>query len=189
MGWFIAFGDGIPQRRRSFGVGFGVPRPLHLTMKTCLLIALALVASQLHSAPASPDFNDIKAQVTAEYDRAVAAAEALNVEQLLARVGENDNGALIINGELILSRREVETRTRSNFAALQSIKYTVGPRRVSVLSPDCALLVVDGTVDVCTSSGTTITRRFAHSVVYVRQNGSWRVLHSHQSSMPPSPSA
>lgn len=124
---------------------------------------------------------EIKAQVVAAYDQSIAAAEALDLDSLFGALGNNDNGALIANGRMFLSRTEVIDSTRTNFQGIRALKYEVGPRRVTVLSPTAALLVTNGTLNGETVDGARFTRSFAHTVVYVRENGRWLVLHTHQS--------
>lgn len=153
-------------------------------MKHTLLAALVgcLLASQPGiAAPASPPTAEIKAQVIAAHDAALAAAESLNIDELLRGVADNNEGALIMNGRLVLTRADVAATTRANFRGITRLKYEIGPRHVTVLGPDAALLVTTGSVLFETEQGGSVRRNFAHTFVYTRDHGTWRVLHSHQS--------
>ncbi len=151
----------------------------------CFLVSAALAyGSGWAAEPAIPSSDALKAEVIAAYDASVAAAESLNLDALDQALAENNDGALIVNGRLLLSRPEVVEFTRGNFSRIAALKYAVGPRRLTLLSPTSALLVTNGTVSVETTDGRSFTRTFAHTIVYVRIDGKWRVWHSHQSNPP-----
>lgn len=155
-------------------------------MKTCPLLPLVafffaaypLLAEMPHTATSPAD---VPSQVLAAHDASVAAAEARNLPQLFAGLADNDTDAIILNGRLISTKAELMANTRQNFRGLAKVKYAFDSRHVTVLGPDAALLVVTGNVLATTDQGETFSRPFAHSLVYIRQNGAWRVLHSHQS--------
>lgn len=154
-------------------------------MKIRLLFCLAISAVaflRVHAEETAVRTDaDIKREVIATYNAAVVAAESMNVDALAAFLTDNDDGALVINGRIFQSRTQAVDITRKNFSRLRSVKYDVGPRLVKVISHDTALLVTSGSVSVQTEEGQLIAREFAQSVLYVRQNGLWRVLHSHLS--------
>jgi uncharacterized protein (TIGR02246 family) len=120
-------------------------------------------------------------QVSQAYDRMIAAAESLKLDDLFAELMETNKGALIANGRLFLTRDAVIERTRANFRGITALKYTVRERHVTMLSPTAALLVATGTNEAQISDGRKISAEFAHTVVLVLEHGRWRVLHSHQS--------
>jgi uncharacterized protein (TIGR02246 family) len=158
-------------------------------MKNRLLLWIALGsagwcfghAAEPAAANATVNTASIKAEVIATYNAAITAAESLNVDALAAFLTDNDEGSLVINGRIQLTRSDAVEATRKNFRTLKAVKYDVGTRHVTVLGPDVALLVTNGSVTVQGEEGPSFNREFAHTVVYVRQNGIWRVLHSHQS--------
>ena len=57
--------------------------------------------------------------------------------------------------------------------------------KVTVISPEAALLVSDGIVAATLEDGRVVTGRFAVSLVFVRRDGRWLVLHGHYSTPPP----
>jgi uncharacterized protein (TIGR02246 family) len=121
-------------------------------------------------------------KVSAVYDEMVAAAEALKVDALFNHVADNDQGALITNGQLFLTRTAALERTRENFRGVAQLKYHIAERRVTFLAPDAAVLVATGTSAVELEDGRRFSNAFAHTVVFVKRQGVWRVIHSHQSS-------
>jgi hypothetical protein len=159
-----------------------VPHAQYKKMKKLFLVSLALLFPTARCVAATATTAaDAKAEVIAAYHASVAAAEALEVDTLVGALAENNQGALAINGRIILTRREAIDNTRANFRGIRKIKYDLGPLHVTLLASDAALLVANGSVMVETESGQTFTRTFAHTVVYQRRDGLWQVLHSHQS--------
>jgi ketosteroid isomerase-like protein len=53
--------------------------------------------------------------------------------------------------------------------------------QVTVISSDVALLVADGTTTAMLTDGRTIESRFAVSLLFVRREGRWKLLHGHYS--------
>ena len=123
----------------------------------------------------------VEQQVAQAYDRMIAAAESLKLDELFAGLMESDTAALIVNGRLLQTRAAVMERTRRNFQGISALKYHVAGRHVTMLSPTVALLIETGTNDVQTEDGRKISGEFAHTVVLVLEAGRWRVLHTHQS--------
>ena len=150
------------------------------------LLAVGLVGALSHTADPTSDKSRaaVERAVIDRYDQMVAAAESLNVDELYRYVADTDQGALVLNGRLIRTRAEALANTRNSFNGIKAVKYQVRDRLVTVLSPTSALLVTTGTSNVETEDGRTFSRPFAHSVVFVFQDGAWRVVHSHQSTPP-----
>jgi ketosteroid isomerase-like protein len=53
--------------------------------------------------------------------------------------------------------------------------------QVTVISADLALLVANGTTTATFTSGRTVTSRFAVSLIFLRKDGQWKLLHGHYS--------
>lgn len=123
----------------------------------------------------------IEKQVLATHDAMIAAAEALDLGRLYDFVLDADTIALVVNGRLLRTKTEAEANSQDGFQGIATIKYVIAERHVTVLSPDAALLVADGTAEVAMVNGRTISAPFIQTNVLVLQDGEWRVLHTHQS--------
>lgn len=55
---------------------------------------------------------------------------------------------------------------------------------VTVISADCAVLAADGEAEASFADGTLVVAPYAQTVVFVRKDGAWKVLHAHYSSPP-----
>ncbi len=154
------------------------------TLTLLAAAGLVFVTARAADAMSAQARTAIEQAVLARFDQMVGAAESRNVEQLFADVAENDRGAVVLNGRLLRTRAEALETVRGNFRGVAAIKYQFQDRLVTVLSPTSALLVATGVTNVQTEDGRSILRPFTHSIVFVLQNGSWRVMHSHQSTAP-----
>jgi len=150
-------------------------------------MAVAVVFLIVSSSGRRLDRMDVTEQqkVLAAFDRMMAAAEALKVDDLFGHVVDNDQGALASNGQLLLTRADALERTRANFRGLAALKYRIAERHVTMLAPDAAVLVVKGASDAELADGRKFTNAFVHTIVFVQRDGAWRVIHSHQSTPAP----
>lgn len=126
----------------------------------------------------------IERSVLAAYDQMTAAAERIDTDALFQHVRDNDRGALVTSGRLLMTRGEALAETRRNFEQLSAIKYRFDKRHVTVLSADAAIVVATAISDVTTTDGRNFSAPFVQTVVMVRDNTGWKVLHTHQSSPP-----
>jgi ketosteroid isomerase-like protein len=111
----------------------------------------------------------------------VQAAESGDLDKLFGFVLENDRGAVVQDGKILVTRRQVIESTRQGMAGFKKIDYIFEQELVTVLSPSLALLVADGVTDATTRDGRIFSVRFAQSVLFQLQNGKWQVLHAHRS--------
>ncbi len=112
------------------------------------------------------------------------AAEALDPEKVFSFVLENDKGALVQNGKLLLTRKEALESTRQGFQRIRKVDYQFGQQHVTVLSPTIALVTGEGSSSATLDDGRTLDRQFAQSVLLVLKDGQWKVFHSHRSFPP-----
>jgi hypothetical protein len=110
------------------------------------------------------------------------AGEAVDADRLFSFMLETDKGSVIQNGVVMVTRQEALERVRSNLRGISRIQYRWKNRYVKVLSPEVAVLVAEGESTATTSAGDTFTTPFAQTVVFVREAGSWKAIHAHQSS-------
>jgi ketosteroid isomerase-like protein len=174
------------------GVASDHQPPDHMAKIMALFVAAGVAAVAIMVVywtyfAAAPQFNaadpGIQRAVLAAHDRMIAAAEARNPDALLSDVAPNDRGALIVDGRLLLKRDDVVKQTRDNFSRIAALKYTFQERHVTLLSPTAALLVATGRAEGRTEDGRNFGANFGHTYVLTLEQGHWRVLHSHQSSV------
>ena len=110
------------------------------------------------------------------------AGEAADAARLFDFMLETDKGSVIQNGMVMATRQEALQRVEANFRGIAGIQYRWKWERVTVLSPEVALLAAEGESTVTTTSGDAFTAPFAETVVFLLEAGTWKVIHAHQSS-------
>jgi len=154
------------------------------TMLVCVASVLGILATvnvsraQFSGDPAPPE---VRKAVLARLAEIQTAAESLNVEKVFSYVAENDQGSLVQNGRLLLTRKEALESTRLGFQGLQSLEYRFDEQRITLLSPTVALATGEGASSGMTADGRTLKTRFAQSIVFVLADGEWKVFHAHRS--------
>ena len=109
------------------------------------------------------------------------AAEKLDVDAVFDYVMDNNRGALVQNGRILLTRENAREGTREGFVGVRKVKYTIGQEHVTLLTKDLALVVSDGQSHFELDDGRLFETPFAQSVVLKRVAGVWKVLHAHRS--------
>jgi hypothetical protein len=157
------------RARKIIGAGISV-----------LAIAAMVSVSQEQSSK-RPDNGNSEKGVLKRLADIQQAAEGLDADKVFSFVLENDKGALVQNGRLMLTRTEALETTKQGFQGLQKVAYKLDPQHITILSPTIALAVGEGTSFATTKDGRTFTTPFAQSVVFVLTNSEWKVLHAHRS--------
>jgi uncharacterized protein (TIGR02246 family) len=162
---------------------------MHLRKITATIIvsvlAIIVVVNVLHCQSSKKIASaDVEKAVQARLDEIQSAAQALDPDKVFSFVLDNNDGALVQNGKLFLTREQALESTKQGFQGIQKIAYQFDKQHITLLSPTVALAVSEGLTSVTTNEGRTFNRRFAQSVVFVLTNGDWKVFHSHQSAAP-----
>lgn len=149
-----------------------------------LLVLVGVGLSQVKSRGAGHSADEEKA-VARRLAEIQDAAQSLDPEKVFSFVMENDKGALVQDGQVLLTRGEALESTRQGFKGVRKISYRFDQQQITVLSPTVALAVGEGDSAVVTNDGRSFNVRFAQSVVLVKSDGQWKVFHAHRS-FPPS---
>lgn len=150
---------------------------------TALLIITFVTASQGQSNK-NPVPADVEKAVLARLTEIQSAAQALDPDRVFSFVLENDQGSLVQNGKLFLTRKEALATTKEGFQGLRKVEYRFDKQHVALLSPTVALATGEGSSSATIEDGRTLTTRFVQSVVFVLTNGEWKVFHAHRSFPP-----
>lgn len=162
------------------------------TFSRTLLVPFCVAAAALLTTAAvvvQPKFTGPDAAVRAAVERAVletnarmtAAANRLDADAFFEFILETDKGLIIQNGTLFKSRAEALAAVKRGFVGIAKMDRRFENPQVTVISADCALLVAEGSAAATLEDGRTLNSRFAVSVVFVQQDGQWRLLHGHYS--------
>jgi len=149
-----------------------------------LAVAATIVLTGCQSAgPAfDPDDPVILAEIEAQLEPVMAGALAADADQVLA-VAEGPGELTFITGDVLLSGIDtIRERFEDTYAGLERQDQTVIEKRIRILSPDVVLVLViaQGTY-TDTAGWTSDPVGIGTTLVFVRENGVWRVRHAHQS--------
>lgn len=123
----------------------------------------------------------IEREILRTFDEMAAAAERMDADALFQFVRDNQRGALVTSGRVLMTRADALAETRRGFEGVASLKYRFGSRHITLLSPDAAIVVADVTSEGTTQDGRSFSVPFVQTVILTRDQNGWRVLHTHQS--------
>jgi uncharacterized protein (TIGR02246 family) len=129
-----------------------------------------------------PDDPEILAAIDSVLQSTMAGATTADVDQVLA-AAEGEGELTFITGEVMLSGIEsIRARFEDTYAAIQSQHQDILEKRVRILSPDVALVLAIGEGTYTDKAGwTSDPVGIGTTLVFVRENGQWRIRHAHQS--------
>jgi hypothetical protein len=147
-----------------------------------LLGMLTVVSAQnfVEQIPADQQ-REIERAIVETHAKMKLAGEQRNVEDLYKYVLETDKGVIIEDGQLRRTREEALRSTSRGMQGLRDLAYTYGQTYVTILSPTAALWVGEGTASATLEDGRQISGPFAETIVFVQNEGVWKVLHAHRS--------
>ena len=159
----------------------------NLRFATLISIAAGLLAGA--PAVAQMKFAGPDAAVRAAVEQAVlatnakmtAAADRLDADAFFDFILDTDKGLIIQNGVLFKSRAEALAAVKRGFQGLAKIDRRFENPQVTAISADCALLAAEGSTVATLADGRTLNSRFTVSLVFVRQDAQWKLLHGHYS--------
>ena len=105
----------------------------------------------------------------------------LDVNRFFSYILDFNKGLIIQDGRLFQTRQEAFEVVKKGFEGISKLKRTYQQTHVTVISPETALLIAQGTSTVTLSDGQTFSSPFAVSMIYVLRDGKWKVLHGHYS--------
>ncbi len=126
---------------------------------------------------------DIEKQIDTQFLAMLEAAGKLDLTALSEGVDDRNHAGFITNGTYFASFDSLMTVYKQNSGRVINQVFTVQKKKITVLSPDIALLTAGGVAKVNGSSGSITNVKFLWSFVYERIDGKWQVIQSHQSSV------
>jgi uncharacterized protein (TIGR02246 family) len=144
-------------------------------------MATALVFAQLKPTATDTSEQAIRNAVLETNDRMAKAANSLDIEGFFSYILDTDKGSIVQNGTVFKSRQEAKEAVKQGMMGVTKIDRRFLNPQVTVISPEVALLTSEGTVAATLTDGRTMDGRFAVSLVFVRKEGQWKLLHGHYS--------
>jgi uncharacterized protein (TIGR02246 family) len=155
-----------------------------LRFAPALLAALFATATMPAQQPVSnPGFDPqaIEKAVRETNARMTEAANRLDADAFFDFILETDKGLIIQNGTIFKNRQEALDAVKRGFQGIAKMDRRLENPQVTVISADLALLVAEGNTVATFASGQTTTSHFAVSLIFMRKEGQWKLLHGHYS--------
>jgi ketosteroid isomerase-like protein len=180
------------ERRQQLDSTNQTPNTNYTTMKnrSPLIPILALAAVSLATAlvfaqqkPVEADLSEqtIRKAVLETNAKMAQAANRMDIEGFFSYILDSDKGSIAQNGTVFKSRQEAMQAVKQGFMGVAKVDRQFANPQVTVISPDVALLTSEGSVNATLSDGRTMSGSFAVSLVFLRKEGQWKVLHGHYS--------
>jgi uncharacterized protein (TIGR02246 family) len=143
---------------------------------------LGSAACQSPPATVNPEDPQIVAAVNTILDQAVAAAAAVNAEKVLSFTTMDDDFTFITGDTMLTGYSQALPAFRETYAMLQGQTNEVVERRTRVLAPDVVLVSAVSQGTYTDKAGfTSDPVGLGSTIIFVKRNGEWRVIHFHQS--------
>jgi uncharacterized protein (TIGR02246 family) len=163
--------------------------PLAWRAAAVLLVA-AVSLTGCSPSPSSFDEEDpqVIEEIESQLQAAMAGAAAADADRVLA-IAEGQDDLTFVTGDVMLSGLDTIRDTfEDTYAGLARQEQTVRDKRVRVLGPNVALVATVGEGTYTDKAGwTSEPVGIGLTLVFVRENGTWRARHAHQSIALPAP--
>jgi ketosteroid isomerase-like protein len=143
-----------------------------------MVLVLGVPAGLAAQEPAEPE---VEREILAVQAAMRDAAQSLDADRLFTYVMETDIPPIIEDGRVLPTRAEARRSTARALEGLSRIAYDYDREDVTMLSPTVALWVGDGMARATLADGREISAPFAETMVLVRGDDGWKVLHAHRS--------
>ncbi|KPK03329.1 MAG: hypothetical protein AMS20_10805 [Gemmatimonas sp. SG8_28] len=153
-----------------------------MRLQAACSIGAILLLTSCQAASFDPEDPEIIAAIDSVMQSVMAGAAAADVDQVLA-AAEGEGELTFITGEVMLTGLEtIRARFEDSYAPIQSQQQEVLEKRVRILSPEVAIVmaVAEGTY-TDKAGWTSDPVGIGTTLVFVRENGQWRIRHAHQS--------
>jgi uncharacterized protein (TIGR02246 family) len=161
-----------------------------MTRRIVTAIVLVLAAGLLLTAPVIPQQKPpevdsarqaVQKAVLETNARMNQASGSLNADAFFEFILDAGSGTIIQDGTLFKSRQEALEAVRQGFRGIAKMDRQFIDPQVTVISPDTALLTSQGSTTATLEDGRVLQSRFAVSLLFVRREGQWKLLHGHYS--------
>ena len=148
-----------------------------------LFFCISLFGQNSGSELSEIDIQQIEAEILKINDEVIEAAELADVEAMFSVIAED--GTIIRNGDLMLSKSEAFTFYQQAYQRVQKVEYRFNEQKVQVLSKKSALMIASGESIVTTTDNRIFRTSFAQTIILQKVGCTWKVLHTHVSTLQP----
>ncbi|HSE27105.1 MAG TPA: SgcJ/EcaC family oxidoreductase [Gemmatimonadales bacterium] len=162
-----------------------VSRPVTPGRLLTAVVMGALAACQPRPAAVDPEDPTIVAAIDSIMREVMEGAAAADADRVLA-AAEGEGEFTFVSGDVALTGLPaIRERFRRTYAMIERQSNVVDERRIRVLSPDVAVLYAVGEGTYTDKAGwSSEPVGLGYTIVFVREQGQWRMRHAHQSVAP-----
>lgn len=149
-----------------------------------LCVGVLTAAGACAPAPAAFDPLDpvAIAQIDSTLQAAMVGARAANAEQVLSSAVQGDEFSFVTGDVMLTGFDNVLATFRNTYSGIENQTQEVLESRIRLVAPDVAIWAAVGEGQYTDKAGfTSDPVGLGSSVVLVRRNGVWQVVHFHQS--------
>jgi ketosteroid isomerase-like protein len=157
------------------------PSLISILALAAISVATALLFAQQKPATTDSSEQAIRNAVLETNARMAKAANSLDVEAFFSFILETEKGSIVQNGTVFKSRQEAKEAVKQGFMGVEKMDRQFINPQVTVISSEVAVLTSEGTLAAMLTDGRTVEGRFAVSLIFVRKEGDWKLLHGHYS--------
>jgi len=153
-----------------------------MRIRTVVAIGFLVSLGSCRSSGFDPNDPQTLAAIDSVMQSVMAGAATADADRVLA-AAEGSGELTFITGEVMLSGIDtIRARFKDTYAGLASQQQTVFEKRVRLLSPDVAVVMAVGEGTYTDKAGwTSEPVGIGTTIVFVREDGQWRIRHAHQS--------
>jgi hypothetical protein len=126
-----------------------------------------------------------KQKIIAEIDnlfiKSIKAGETVNISAISENVNDSLKAGFIDNGIYFDFFSTVMDGFKKGVEGVDSQKMDIINKKITVLSDNSVLLTASGNSTLSLSDGRFIYGKFAWTFVYLKIDGTWKIIHSHMS--------
>ena len=153
--------------------------PLKTAFIAVIILANSLSGQSGSQELSESDLNQIESEILQVMDTVLAAAGRADAESMFRVIAEE--GTLIRNGELYLSKKDAFHFYQQAYQRVEKVEYRFDHRKILVLSKEAVLLILNGESILTTVDNRIFKTPFAQTMVFERARNDWKVLHTHVS--------
>ena len=146
----------------------------------CILTAFLIQPIKAQKLSPQQKESTIK-EVEAAFEVMLGYAEKLDYNKLSSGVDDTRKAGFIINNKYYPEYASLITDLNVNKQGVSKQEITLKEKKTTVLSGKFVLMTVAGVSNAELIDGGTFSANFFWSFVYEKIDGSWKVIHSHQS--------
>ena len=146
-----------------------------------IIVSLGICSSVYSQELTQNQKEKIASEIAADFEKNIKASESFDAKGLTDCVNDTLKAGFINNGIFLNSFDEIMKNYDEGIKGVESLKYSISNKKITVLADNAALLTVSGNVSVVLEDGRTLTGGFAWTFVYSKVNNKWKIIHTHMS--------